>query len=99
MPGEERGTVETERSYAALRQRVGADTSLTPTPKRIFNLACRFEGRDCTLEVGQPAPSGEGAVLAILHVGGDQPYVVEMTDDQPPLRLGKRVYSITEFRA
>jgi hypothetical protein len=99
MPGEEDGRVETESSYAALREAVRAETSLTPRARRIFSISCRLHGRECTFEVGQPSPSGAGSVvLAILDVGGDQPYSVRMTDGEPSIRLGRRLYSITEFR-
>jgi hypothetical protein len=99
MPGEEDGPAETERSYAALREAVRVETSLAPRARRIFSISCRLDGRECVLEVGRPAPSGTGSVLAILDVGGDLPFSVQMTGGQPPLRLGRRLYSLTEFRA
>lgn len=98
MPGAEGGPAETERLYAELCDVVREQTELTPRARRIFSVSCRFKGRDCVLEVGQTIPSGEGPILAIIDVGGDQPYSVQMVDGQEPLRLGKRVYSITEFR-
>lgn len=97
IPGEEGGSVETEQCYEALRQTVLDDTALTPNARRIFSLSCRYGGRDCVMEVGQTAHGTEGAVRAIFDVGGDKPYCVYLTTGEP-LRLGRRLYAITEFR-
>lgn len=99
MPGSESGPAETERCYETLRETVGTETGLSPRARRIFSISCRYKGSNAVFEVGQPVPGGAGSVLAILDVGGDQPYCVRLTGDEPPLRLGKRLYALTEFRA
>jgi hypothetical protein len=97
VPGVEDG--EEEREYGRLRQCVRADTRREPRPRRIFSLACRVEGADAQIEVGRPCPVDGRDVLAIFDVGGDEPYSIYTAGDDsvPAMRLGKRVYSVTEF--
>jgi hypothetical protein len=98
VPGAGTGPAE-EREYRRLRECVRADTAREPRPRRIFRLACRLDGRDASIEVGRPCPADGRDVVAIFDVGGDEPYSVYTADDGslPAMRLGKHVYSVTEF--
>jgi hypothetical protein len=88
-----------EQEYTRLRQAVRDDTRREPRTRRIFSLACRLNGRDCHIEVGCPDPLSGRDVLAIFDVGGDEPYSVYTSGagTKPALRLGRRVYGVTEF--
>ncbi len=79
-----------ERSRVA----IGSDAKT----RRIFSLACRFEGYDCEIEVGKPLPNGSDNVVAILDHGREEPYVV-YTDHRlgPATRVTRPVYAVTDF--
>jgi hypothetical protein len=95
VPGVEPG--EQEREYARLRAEVRAQTACEPRSRRIFSLDCRLGGRDGQVVVGQSDPLGEGDVLAIFDVGGQDRYAVCTTGTGPSGRLGKHVYAVSEF--
>ena len=75
------------------------ETGFPPNERRIWRLACRVGGRDCSIEVGQPDPVDGADVVAILDLGRHLPYGVFTTAaaDAPALLVGKRVYSVTNF--
>ena len=99
VPGVASGERREEQAYAHLRERVRADTQREPRARRIFSIDCRFGGRDCQFEVGQPDPVGGVPVLAIFDVGGEERYAVCLEEPgRAPLRLGRHVYAIDEFR-
>jgi hypothetical protein len=85
-----------ERRYEQLRAAaaVGDDR---PERRRIFSLSCRHAGRDCIIEVGQPSPLDGSEVLAIFDLGSREGYVVATASAEPDHRLGRHVYSVTEF--
>jgi hypothetical protein len=87
-----------EREYERLRAVVKAQTARSPRARRIFSLTCRLAGCDCLFEVGRPDPIGGEEVVAIIDVGGEQPFSVCTAGDGEPRRLGKHVYTLTEFR-
>lgn len=76
------------------------ETGFEPTPTRIHHIACRIGGKDCTVEVGKPAPLDGAQVVAILDLGRELNYGVFTTADQDALsmEIGKRVYAVTQFR-
>jgi hypothetical protein len=96
VPGVKPGDGREEEAYERLRLAVRTDTELEPRARRIFSVGCRFAGHDCVIEVGAPDPVDGDAVLAIFDVGGSEPYSV-CTAGGATLRLGKRVYAVTEF--
>ncbi len=95
VPGVEPG--DQERAYERLRAEVRAQTDCEPRSRRIFSLECRLGGRDGQVVVGHPDPLGEGEVLAIFDVGGQDRYAVCTTGSEPTGRLGKHVYAVSEF--
>ncbi len=92
-------TMDEEQEYRRLQARALRETGLSPTDRRIRRLACRVEGRDCTIEVGHPYPVDGTDVVAILDFGRHLSYGVFTTADTeaPALLEGKQVYSVTDF--
>jgi hypothetical protein len=88
---------EGKRQYARLRDAVRTQTGREPRARRIFSVDCRLAGRDCRVEVGQPHPVRNEAILAIFDLGGPEPYAICTDAGGPALRLDKRVYLVTEF--
>jgi hypothetical protein len=67
-------------------------------PRRIFKLDCRFEGRDCEIEVGRPMPFGGDVVVALLDHGREEAFVVHTLDGaDPPTRVTRPVNAVTAF--
>jgi hypothetical protein len=99
LAGTDRGKDEIqETAYQELRERSALAIGCPATERRIFKVSCRFEGHDCEIEVGQALPSRDGLVTAILDHGREEAFVVHTTDiDDGPVRLPRRVYSVTEF--
>ena len=95
VPGSPAG-VETERRYEQLRA-VAAHGDARPERRRIFSLACRHAGSDCVVEVGKPFPGEGGEVLAIFALGDRQGFQVATAPPAPDIRLGRHVYTVTEF--
>jgi len=87
-----------EAAYMSLRERSHVAIGSDAKPRRIFSLDCRFEGRDCEIEVGKPLPSGCDDVVAILDHGREEAYVV-YTDHGPgpATRITRPVYAVTDF--
>ena len=87
-----------EAAYSELRKRSQIAVGCAPGPRRIFKLDCRFEGRDCEIEVGRPMPDGGDVVVAILDHGREEPFVVHTCDGaDPPTRVRRPVYAVTDF--
>jgi len=98
---EQRGE-EAERAYAALSADALASTGHPTTARRIHKLSCRRSGRDCEFEVGQPDPFEGGVVLAIFDLGRHHSYTIHTRSPEsecpnPPVALGRHIYSVTEF--
>jgi hypothetical protein len=88
---------EGERHYVLLRDAVHAETQRKPRARRIFSVDCRVAGRDCHLEVGQPDPVSNEAIVAIFDLGASVPYAICTDSGGAARRLGKPVYQVTEF--
>jgi hypothetical protein len=88
-----------ERVYGELRERSLLATGCPARARRIFKLSCRFDGQDREIEVGRPLSGGSNVVMAILDHGRWEDFCV-YTDERgesPPARVGRPVYSVTEF--
>jgi len=87
-----------ETAYRALRERSRITVGCSASPRRIFKLACRHEGSDCEIEVGRPLPRGDAVVAAILDHGRQEAFAVYTLDGgDPPLRVARPVYAVTDF--
>jgi len=87
-----------EEAYSELRERSRVLVGCGARPRRIFKLDCRFEGRDCEIEVGRPLPHGGKVVVAILDHGREEAFVVHTLDGaDPPTRVARPVYTVTDF--
>jgi hypothetical protein len=87
-----------EIAYMALRERSRITVGCSASPRRIFKLACRYEGRDCVIEVGRPLPHGDAVVSAILDHGRREAFAVyTIGGESPPLRVARPVYAVTDF--
>ena len=87
-----------ESAYMALRERSRITVGCSASPRRIFKLDCRYEGRDCEIEVGRPMPDGGDVVVAILDHGREEAFVVHTLDGaDPPTRVARPVYAVTDF--
>ena len=76
----------------ALRERSRITVGCSASPRRIFKLDCRYEGRDCEIEVGRPMPDGGDVVVAILDHGREEAFVVTPSTLRT-LRRGSHVRS------
>ena len=98
LAGLESDSALAEVAYKDLRERSCVAVGCAATPRRIFKLDCRFERRDCEIEVGRPLPHGGGVVVAILDHGREEPYAVYTLDQAaPPKRVTRPVYAVTDF--
>jgi hypothetical protein len=87
-----------ETAYRALRERSRITVGCSASPRRIFKLACRYEGSDCEIEVGRPLLHRGEVVAAILDHGRQEPFAVYTVDAaNPPLRVARPVYAVTDF--
>lgn len=91
-----------ESGYGALRDDAEATTGLQPRSRRIHQIDCRREGRDCQLRVGEPDVINGRTVEAILQLGRDAytvHHVASRPDLKTPLTVLRRtdVYSVTDF--
>ena len=88
-----------EHRYDELRAAARRPDGTLPEARRIFSVACRHAGRDCVIEVGGPSPLDGDEVLAIFDFGSREGFTVATGSSMPDLRLGRHVYSVTEFAA
>jgi hypothetical protein len=88
-----------EAAYRELRERSQIVAGCPAKSRRIFRLSCRFDGRDCDIEVGRPLSQGSDVVVAILDHGREEAFVVHTTTGgaDAPVRISRPVYSVTEF--
>jgi hypothetical protein len=91
-----------ESQYGALRDHAEATTGVPPRSRRIHEIACRRQGRDCQLRVGEPDAANGRMVAAILQLGRDAyaiHHVAKRPDATMPLTVLRRtdVYSVTDF--
>ncbi len=97
--GIEAGSGRAETAYRELRERSQIAVGCPAKSRRIFKLSCRFDGRDCEIEVGRPLSRGSDVVVAILDHGREEPFVVHTAGSvsAAPTRVRRPVYSVTEF--
>ena len=89
----------TEKAYDELRVRSLLAVGCPARSRRIFKLNCRFDGQDREIEVGRPLSKVDDVVVAILDHGRFEDFCVH-TDgggESAPARVGRPVYSVTEF--
>jgi hypothetical protein len=88
-----------EAAYRELRERSQIVAGCPARSRRIFKLSCRFDGRDCDIEVGRPLSQGSDVVVAILDHGREEAFVVHTSAGGAgaPVRVSRPVYSVTEF--
>ncbi len=98
LAGIESGSERAETAYMELRERSQIAVGCTARPRRIFKLDCRYEGSDCEIEVGRPLPHGDDVVVAILDHGREEAFAVYTLDgEDPPTRVTRPVYAVTDF--
>ena len=99
VAGIDRHGTHAETAYSELRRRSEIVVGCPARSRRIFKLSCRFDGRDCEIEVGRQLSQGNDVVAAILDHGREEAFVVhtnrEGTGDA--VRVGRPVYAVTEF--
>jgi hypothetical protein len=100
IPGVVPGDRREEAEYLRLCQCAEAASGGTVAPRRIQQIFCRIESRDCEVEVGRPDPIHGAQVVAILDLGRHLPFHVFTTADPhaPSLLVGPSVYWVTVFR-
>jgi hypothetical protein len=88
-----------EAAYSELRERSQTVVGSPARSRRIFKLSCRFDGRDCEIEVGRRLSQGSDVVAAILDHGREEAFVVHTAGDGTgdAVRVGRPVYAVTEF--
>jgi hypothetical protein len=91
-----------ERAEAAYRELCERSQIVAGCParsRRIVKLSCRFDGRDCEIEVGRPLSLGRDVVVAILDHGREEAFVVHTAaaGAGASVRVRRPVYSVTEF--
>lgn len=85
-------------AYDALREQSRLAIGCPARSRRIFKLDCRLDGHDCEIQVGEPLPTGEGVVVAILDHGREQVFAVYTDNrEQDVVRISRHVYAVTEF--
>ncbi|HEV3283286.1 MAG TPA: hypothetical protein VG010_03710 [Solirubrobacteraceae bacterium] len=91
-----------ETEYGALRDHAEASTGLLTRDRRIHEIECRHEGRDCRMRVGEADTTDGRMVAAILQLGRDA-YTVHHVPGQreraiaPMVIRRTDVYSVTDF--
>lgn len=89
---------EAEDAYRKLRSHSQQVVGAPARARRIFKLDCRREGNDCEIEVGRPLAPESDVVTAIFDHGREEAYVVHTHPAAAtPVRIGRPVYSVTEF--
>lgn len=89
---------EAEGAYSELREHSQLLVGAPARARRIFKLNCRREGSDCEIEVGRPLAPESDVVTAIFDHGREEAYVVHtLPEASAPVRIGRPVYSVTEF--
>jgi hypothetical protein len=102
IPGLETDVPAAERLYDDLRTHAQARAGGVPHKRRIFGIACRRQGADCTIEVGDSRATDGRVVMAILQVGRDG-FTIHTRDPEDPsvegmIEISRRtVYSVTDF--
>jgi hypothetical protein len=101
IPGLETDDAAAERIYDDLRTDAQASGGVAHK-RRIVRIACRRQGADCTIEVGDSEGTDGRVVIAILQIGRDA-YRVHCRDADDPSKLSaieisrRAVYAVTDF--
>jgi len=102
VPGMNGDGVAAERFYTDLREAAEAAAGTVANKRRIFRVACRRQGADCTIEVGDPQSIPGRIVVAIFQLGRDA-YTIHTRDLEDPSSLStieisrRTIYSVTDF--
>jgi len=102
VPGVEVDVADAERFYSDLREVAEAEVGGVAHKRRIFRIACRRQGADCTIEVGDPDAIAGRIVVAIFQLGRDS-YTIHCQDADDPSSLStieisrRTVYAVTDF--
>jgi len=102
IPGMNGDGAAVERFYTDLREAAEAGLGSVAHKRRIFRVACRRQGVDCTIEVGDPQAIPGRIVVAIFQLGrGAYTIHCRDPDDQSNLstiEISRRtVYDVTDF--
>jgi hypothetical protein len=102
VPPSRAGSADAERAYGKLRELAEDCTGSAARGRRIEEIECRRDGRDCRLRVGESDAANGRTVAAIIQVGRDI-YTIHYLDttDKPqgPTMLQRTdVYSATDFQ-
>ncbi|HEX3875135.1 MAG TPA: hypothetical protein VHW26_13360 [Solirubrobacteraceae bacterium] len=102
IPGLEADVVAAERAYEDLRSDSEARLGTVAHKRRISGIACRRQGADCTIGVGDSGAIEGRTVIAIFQLGRDA-YVIHCRDPDEPSSLStvdisrRTVYAVTDF--
>jgi len=102
IPGMNGDGLAAERFYSDLREAAEAGAGTVAHKRRIFRVACRRQGADCTIEVGDPQAIAGRIVVAIFQLGRDV-YTIHCRDVDDPSNLStieisrRTVYAVTDF--
>jgi hypothetical protein len=102
IPGMEADVAGSERFYADLRETAEAGAGTVAHKRRILSIACRRQGADCTIEVGDAEPVDGRVVVAIFQLGRDG-FTIHCRDSDESsglrtIEISRRtVYAVKEF--
>ncbi len=92
-----------ERLYRDLRDDAEAASGGVAHERRIFRLACRRRGTDCTIEVGNQSAAIDGRIVVAILQFGRAAYTIHCRDAEDPGSVAtveisrKTVYAVTDF--
>ncbi len=91
-----------ERFYTDLREAAESAAGTIAHKRRILRIACRRQGADRTIEVGDPEAIPGRIVVAIFQLGRDS-FTIHLRDPEDPSNLStiaisrRTVYAVTDF--
>jgi hypothetical protein len=102
IPGMEADVAGSERFYEDLRETAEAGAGSVAHKRRILSIACRRQGADCTIEVGDPEPVEGRVVVAIFQLGRDAFTIhcrdVDDSSGLQTIAISRRtVYAVKDF--
>jgi len=102
IPGLETDAGAAERAYDDLRTEAESRSGSVAHKRRIFRVACRRQGADCTIGVGDSEAVDGRTVIAIFQLGRNA-YMIHCRDPDDPSTLStveisrRTVYAVTDF--
>jgi len=102
IPGMEADVGGAERVYDDLRTDAESRLGTVAHKRRISRIACRRNGADCTIGVGDSEAIEGRTVIAIFQLGRDA-YMIHCRDPADPASLStveisrRTVYAVTDF--